>query len=88
MTVKIGLLGIGKIARDQHSPAVRADERFQLVACASRNAKVDGIANYPDVIGERNAALVDGKGMPGRACPQAGVGERIAAADRHGLGLG
>ncbi len=49
MTLRIGLLGIGKIARDQHIPALRADPRFELVACASRNATVDGVANYPDL---------------------------------------
>src|SRR3954464_2137282 len=49
MALKIGLLGIGKIARDQHIPALRADRSFELVACASRNASVDGIANFPDL---------------------------------------
>lgn len=49
MALKIGLLGIGKIARDQHIPALRANADFELVACASRNASVDGVANYPDL---------------------------------------
>lgn len=49
MALRLGLVGIGKIARDQHIPALRADARFQLVACASRNAIVDGVANYPDL---------------------------------------
>jgi predicted dehydrogenase len=49
MALRIGLLGIGKIARDQHIPALRADRSFELVACASRNASVDGVANYPDL---------------------------------------
>ena len=49
MTLRIGLLGIGKIARDQHIPALRANPDFELVACASRNATVDGVANYPDL---------------------------------------
>jgi predicted dehydrogenase len=49
MTLKVGLLGIGKIARDQHIPALRANRNFELVACASRNATVDGVANYPDL---------------------------------------
>jgi len=49
MTLRIGLLGIGKIARDQHIPALRADRNFELVACASRNASVDGLANFPDL---------------------------------------
>jgi predicted dehydrogenase len=49
MALRIGLLGIGKIARDQHIPALRADASFELVACASRNTSVDGVANYPDL---------------------------------------
>jgi predicted dehydrogenase len=49
MALKLGLVGIGKIARDQHIPALAADPRFELVACASRNARVDGVANFLDV---------------------------------------
>ena len=49
MPLKVGLLGIGKIARDQHIPSLRANPRFELVACASRNATVDGVANFPDL---------------------------------------
>ena len=49
MALRIGLLGIGKIARDQHIPALRADRSYELIACASRNASVDGVANYPDL---------------------------------------
>ena len=45
--ISIALIGIGKIARDQHLPAIAADPRFDLVACASRNAVVDGTRNYP-----------------------------------------
>src|ERR1700741_2490580 len=49
MALKVGLLGIGKIARDQHIPALRANSKFELVACTSRNASVDGVANFPDL---------------------------------------
>ncbi|HEU5137848.1 MAG TPA: Gfo/Idh/MocA family oxidoreductase [Steroidobacteraceae bacterium] len=49
MRLRVGLLGIGKIARDQHIPSLRASPRFELVACASRNATVDGVANFPDL---------------------------------------
>jgi predicted dehydrogenase len=49
MPLKIGLLGIGKIARDQHIPSLRADPRFELAACASRNAKIDGVPSFPDL---------------------------------------
>jgi D-galactose 1-dehydrogenase/L-arabinose 1- dehydrogenase len=49
MPLKLGLVGIGKIARDQHIPALAADPRFELVACASRHARVDGVANFPSI---------------------------------------
>ena len=49
MPLKLGLVGIGKIARDQHIPALAADPRFELVACASRHARVDGVQNFADV---------------------------------------
>jgi len=49
MVLKIGLLGVGKIARDQHIPALRANPRFELTACASRNATVDGVQNFSDL---------------------------------------
>ncbi|MDR7332066.1 Gfo/Idh/MocA family oxidoreductase [Roseateles asaccharophilus] len=49
MALKLGLVGIGKIARDQHIPAIAADPRFELVATASRNASVDGVAAFTSV---------------------------------------
>ncbi len=49
MSLKLGLVGIGKIARDQHIPAIAADPRLQLVATASRNASVDGVASFTSV---------------------------------------
>lgn len=47
--IRLGLVGIGKIARDQHLPALAADGRFDLVATASRNATVDGVPGHADI---------------------------------------
>ncbi len=47
--IKLGIVGVGKIVRDQHLPAVARDGNYQLVAAASRHGKVDGIANYPTI---------------------------------------
>jgi D-galactose 1-dehydrogenase len=44
--IRIGLVGIGKIARDQHIPVIAANADFRLTACVSRNHRVAGIANY------------------------------------------
>jgi predicted dehydrogenase len=49
MRLKIGLLGIGKIARDQHIPSLNANPRYDLVACASRNTTVSGLPSFPDL---------------------------------------
>jgi len=47
--IKLGIVGVGKIVRDQHLPAVAKDGNYQLAAAASRHGKVDGIANYPTI---------------------------------------
>src|SRR3954462_14808955 len=58
MRLKVGLLGIGKIARDRHIPSLRANPRFTLAACGSRNATVEGVASFPD-LGAMLAAVPD-----------------------------
>ncbi|RWL93731.1 MAG: Gfo/Idh/MocA family oxidoreductase [Mesorhizobium sp.] len=47
--IKLGIVGVGKIVRDQHLPAVAKDNDYQLAAAASRHGKVDGIANYSNI---------------------------------------
>ena len=37
MTIRIAIVGYGKIARDQHVPSIAADPGFELVAVASRS---------------------------------------------------
>jgi len=44
--IKIGLLGIGKIAVDQHVPALEQSDDFELVATVSRNGVVVGIPAF------------------------------------------
>ena len=48
MARPIALVGVGKIARDQHIPAISADPDFELVAAVSRHATVDGVPNWDD----------------------------------------
>ena len=45
--VRIGLVGVGKIARDQHIPSIAGNSDFTLAAVASRHGRVDGVANFP-----------------------------------------
>ncbi|UVO55737.1 Gfo/Idh/MocA family protein [Sphingomonas sp. SUN039] len=47
--IRLGLVGLGKIARDQHLPAIAATEEIELVAVASRNATAQGVVNYADL---------------------------------------
>lgn len=49
--IRLGIIGVGKIARDQHIPALHADPDFAFVAAASRNANADepGVEDYYDL---------------------------------------
>ena len=49
MRLRVGLVGIGKIARDQHIPSLNANPDFELAACASRNSTVNGLPSFPDL---------------------------------------
>lgn len=54
--IRLGIVGVGKIARDQHLPAIAGSSDFRLVAAASRHAGVDGVASFEDI----EAMLADG----------------------------
>src|SRR4051812_38748296 len=56
MAFAVALVGIGKIARDQHIPAIAGNSDFQLVAAVSRNEKLDSVPNFTDI----DAFLSDG----------------------------
>lgn len=45
----IALVGVGKIAVDQHIPALNASRDWTLAAAVSRNAQVEGVPNYTDM---------------------------------------
>jgi D-galactose 1-dehydrogenase len=48
MSYKIALAGIGKIARDQHVPALEASPDWELAATVSRHGSVEGIEAFDD----------------------------------------
>lgn len=48
-TIKLAIVGMGKIARDQHLPSLAGNPAFELVAVASPHHKLEGVPNYPDV---------------------------------------
>jgi len=47
--IRIGIVGVGKIVRDQHLPALAKNADFRLVATASRNASVDGVPGFATI---------------------------------------
>lgn len=47
--IPVVVVGVGKIARDQHLPAIAANPRFRLVAAVSRNGTVDGVPNFTGI---------------------------------------
>ena len=47
--LKIGLIGLGKIAVDQHIPSIRANKHLELVAGCSPHARPNGIQAYHDL---------------------------------------
>ncbi|ESZ57501.1 MULTISPECIES: Gfo/Idh/MocA family oxidoreductase [unclassified Mesorhizobium] len=53
--IKLGIVGVGKIVRDQHLPAVAKDADYRLIAAASRHGKVENIPNFPTI-----EAMLDG----------------------------
>ncbi|MBU4433809.1 MAG: Gfo/Idh/MocA family oxidoreductase [Alphaproteobacteria bacterium] len=54
--IRIGIVGVGKIARDQHVPAIAADPGLELVAVASRSHADVGVPAFDSL----EALLADG----------------------------
>lgn len=51
MAYRIAVIGLGKIAMDQHLPCIAKNRDFQLVAGVSRNAKVDNVPCFESLGG-------------------------------------
>ena len=47
--LNVALVGIGKIARDQHVPAIAASDDWTLAATVSRSGTVDGVPAFTDI---------------------------------------
>lgn len=44
--IRIALIGMGKIARDQHVPALAGSDAFELAAAASPHHRLEGVPNF------------------------------------------
>ncbi|OJF94465.1 Gfo/Idh/MocA family protein [Pararhizobium antarcticum] len=47
--IRLSIVGVGKIVRDQHLPSIAKNADYQLIAAASRNGTVDGIDNFKSI---------------------------------------
>lgn len=47
--ISIAIVGFGKIARDQHVPALDANGAFELIAVASPHSRLDRLPHYGDI---------------------------------------
>lgn len=45
-SIRIALVGVGKIVRDQHVPVIAADPEFELVATASPNSSLEDVPSF------------------------------------------
>ncbi|MCO5732256.1 Gfo/Idh/MocA family protein [Rhizobium sp. SSA_523] len=48
-SIRLAIVGLGKIARDQHLQAIEATDGIELVAVASRHATLDGVHCFSDI---------------------------------------
>ena len=46
MVHRIAIVGLGKIARDQHLPSIAKNPDFELAAIVSRNAELEGVDHF------------------------------------------
>ena len=47
--IKLAIVGVGKIVRDQHLPSIQNTQLFEVTATASRNAQLDDVPGYADI---------------------------------------
>ncbi|MFP1129924.1 Gfo/Idh/MocA family protein [Asticcacaulis sp. W401b] len=82
--LKIGLVGLGKIAVDQHIPSIRANPALELVAGCSPNARPDGVTAY-DSLEEMLAAHPEIEAVAICTPPQIRhtIARQVIAAGKH-----
>lgn len=76
MPIRIAIIGYGKIAQDQHLPAIAADPRFDLVAAADPHDAPEGVQSFTDY--EQLIGTMAGKLDAVAICTPPGVRYQIA----------
>ncbi|MGB0658552.1 MAG: Gfo/Idh/MocA family protein [Mangrovicoccus sp.] len=82
--MQIALVGIGKIAVDQHVPAISASPDWELAATVSRHGSVEGVEAFTDfdrLLAERPEIRVISLCLP--PVPRFDYAEKALAAGRH-----
>lgn len=74
---RIAVVGVGKIARDQHLPVIAANPAFDLVATVDPQAGIKGVPNFASIA----ALLADGPALHAvTICTPPAIRPRIVAA--------
>ena len=47
--IRVGIVGVGKFARDHHIPSILANPDYHLTAACSRHAEVEGVRNFHSI---------------------------------------
>lgn len=84
MGTNICLIGIGKIAVDQHVPAINGSDDWTLAATVSRSGSVDGVPSFTDfdkMLADRPDILVISLCLP--PVPRFDYAAKAIAAGRH-----
>lgn len=84
MVTNICLIGIGKIAVDQHVPAINGSDDWTLAATVSRSGSVDGVPSFTDfdkMLADRPDILVISLCLP--PVPRFDYAAKAIAAGRH-----
>ncbi|MET0179655.1 MAG: Gfo/Idh/MocA family oxidoreductase [Novosphingobium sp.] len=82
--LRLGLVGLGKIARDQHLPAIAATAGVELVAIASRNAEPGPLPVFANVEAMlANGPEIDGVVMCQPPQPRFDAARAALAAGKH-----
>lgn len=86
MTTRIAIVGLGKIARDQHVPAIAANPDFTLVATADpAGGSLPDVAGYKDIDGVLAAGGVDAVAVCTPPQVRAAIVAKAMAAGLHVL---
>ena len=82
--MQLALVGIGKIAVDQHIPSISASDQWDLAATVSRHGAVDGVDSYTDfdqLLSDRPDIRVISLCLP--PVPRFGYAAKALMAGRH-----